>query len=146
MKRVEIWTDGSCPRNPGPGGYAAVLRCDGVEREVCGFHPETTNNRIELLAVIMGLHALKRPCRVQLTTDSQYVKLGITSWIHRWRKRGWLNGKGDPVKNQDLWAILAALDARHEIEWHWVKGHAGHPENERCDKLARFQVDSNVSK
>ena len=136
-KLVEIFTDGACSGNPGPGGWGALLRYDGVEKELKGGEPETTNNRMELMAAIAGLEALKRPSRVRLTTDSTYVKNGITTWIHDWKRRNWKTAAKKPVKNVDLWQRLEAALSRHQVEWQWVKGHAGHPENERADELAR---------
>lgn len=137
---VEIWIDGACSGNPGPGGWGAVLRYGGKERELSGAEPETTNNRMELQAAIAALEALKRPCAVVLTTDSQYVKGGITSWIFGWKRNGWKTADKKPVKNIDLWQALDAAIQRHQIEWKWVKGHAGHPENERADELARAAI------
>lgn len=134
---VEIYTDGACSGNPGPGGWGALLRFDGTEKELKGGARETTNNRMEMTAAIEALSALKRRCRVRLHTDSTYLKDGITSWIHNWKRNGWKTAAKKPVKNEDLWRQLDALLADHEIEWHWVKGHAGHPENERADELAR---------
>ena len=134
---VEIFTDGACSGNPGPGGWGAVLRFRDREKELSGGEAETTNNRMELMAAIAALEALKRPSRVVLTTDSTYVRDGITNWIHDWKRRGWKTAAKKPVKNEDLWRRLDALLANHEIAWHWVKGHAGHPENERADALAR---------
>ena len=134
---VEIYTDGACSGNPGPGGWGALLRFDGNEKELKGGARETTNNRMEMTAAIEALSALKRRCRVRLHTDSTYLKDGITSWIHNWKRNGWKTAAKKPVKNEDLWRQLDALLADHEIEWHWVKGHAGHPENERADALAR---------
>lgn len=134
---VEIWTDGACSGNPGPGGWGAVLRWNGRERELSGGENPTTNNRMELVAAIRALEALKRPCRVRLTTDSQYVRFGITEWLPRWEANGWRTAAKKPVKNAELWQRLAAAADRHEIEWRWVKGHAGHAENERADRLAR---------
>ena len=136
-KLVEIFTDGACSGNPGPGGWGALLRYDGVEKELKGGEAETTNNRMELMAAIAGLEALKRPSRVRLTTDSTYVKNGITTWIHDWKRRNWKTAAKKPVKNVDLWQRLEAALSRHQVEWQWVKGHAGHPENERADELAR---------
>jgi len=134
---VEIYTDGACKGNPGPGGWGAVLRgSSGKERLLSGGEPHTTNNRMELLAAIEALNALKRPCRVELTTDSNYVRDGIMKWIHGWRRNGWKTADRKPVKNADLWQALLDASERHRIEWHWVKGHAGHPENERADVLA----------
>lgn len=134
---VDIFTDGACSGNPGPGGWGAILRWKGVEKELKGGEPQTTNNRMELLAAISALEALKRPLPVRLHTDSQYVKNGITTWIHGWKKNGWRTAGKDPVKNEDLWRRLDDLVGRHQVEFHWVKGHAGHPENERADQLAR---------
>jgi len=134
---VEIWTDGACSGNPGPGGWGAVLRYGDNERELSGGADDTTNNRMELTAAIEALKALKRPCEVVLTTDSIYVKDGITSWIDGWKKRGWKNAAKKPVKNEDLWKALDEARNKHQVEWKWVKGHAGHAENERCDELAR---------
>ena len=138
--KVEIFTDGSCKGNPGPGGWGAVLRWNGEERELSGGDVETTNNRMEMMAAIEALNALKRPCTVELTTDSVYVRDGITKWIHGWKKNGWKNAAKKPVKNADLWMALEEAAARHEVTWHWVKGHAGHPENERADELATTQA------
>ncbi|MBW0144834.1 ribonuclease HI [Sphingomicrobium clamense] len=138
--KVEIFTDGSCKGNPGPGGWGAVLRWNGEERELSGGDIETTNNRMELMAAIEALNALKRPCTVEVTTDSVYVRDGITKWIHGWKKNGWKNAAKKPVKNADLWMALEEAAARHHVTWHWVKGHAGHPENERADELATAQA------
>jgi ribonuclease HI len=137
---VELFTDGACQGNPGPGGWGVLLRYGGVEKELSGAEPATTNNRMELTAVIRGLEALKRPCRVRVTTDSQYVRNGITDWIRRWRRNGWRTADRQPVKNSDLWRQLDEVAAGHEVEWHWVKGHAGHPENERADRLATAAI------
>ncbi len=134
---VDIFTDGACSGNPGPGGWGAILRYRGAEREINGGEPETTNNRMEMMAAIQALEALRRPSRVVLCTDSKYLCDGITKWIHGWKKRGWKSAAKKPVKNQDLWRRLDAATAGHDIEWRWVKGHAGHPENERADELAR---------
>ena len=133
---VEIFTDGACKGNPGPGGWGALLRYGAHEKRLHGGEPETTNNRMELTAVIQALRALKRPSRVRITTDSQYVRKGITSWIHNWKKRGWKTASRTPVKNVDLWQALDAAASRHQVEWHWVRGHSGHPENELADELA----------
>lgn len=139
-KVVEIFSDGACSGNPGPGGWGTLLRYDGHVRELSGYEAQTTNNRMELLGAIAGLEALRRPCRVRLTTDSQYVKKGITEWIDGWVRRGWKNSQKKDVANRDLWERLLELTRRHEVEWHWVRGHAGHPENERCDELAREAI------
>lgn len=137
---VDLFTDGACRGNPGPGGWGVLLRYGGIQRELSGADPATTNNRMELTAVIRGLEALKRPCRVRVTTDSQYVRNGITEWIFRWRRNGWRTSDRQPVKNADLWRQLDEVAAGHEVEWHWVKGHAGHPENERADRLATAAI------
>lgn len=139
-REVEIWTDGACRGNPGPGGWAALLRWGDRERVLSGAEPETTNNRMELTAAIRALEALKRPCRVRLVTDSEYLKKGITEWLPRWKARGWRTADRRPVKNADLWRRLDELAARHEIRWEWTRGHAGHPENERVDRLARAAI------
>ena len=136
LSYVEIATDGACKGNPGPGGWGAVIRAGRHEKELAGGEPLTTNNRMELLAAIEGLKALRRPCRVTLHTDSTYVRDGITKWVHNWRRNGWRTADRKPVKNAELWQELFAATQRHEIEWIWVKGHAGHPDNERADKLA----------
>ena len=133
---VEIWTDGGCRPNPGPGGWGAILRFRGVERELSGAEPATTNNRMELTAAMMALEALKRPCRVVLHTDSEYLKNGITRWHAGWVRRNWRNAAGDPVANMDLWRRLLDAAAAHEVEWRWVRGHSGDPMNERADALA----------
>ena len=137
---VEMFTDGACSGNPGPGGWGAVLRWRGTEKELYGGEPHTTNNRMELMAVIAGLETLKRPCRVDVHTDSQYVQKGISEWLKRWKARGWKTAEGQPVKNEDLWRRLEEAAARHQVAWHWVRGHSGHPENERADGLARRGV------
>jgi ribonuclease HI len=142
MKRVEAFTDGACRGNPGPGGWGALLRFAGRERELCGGEADTTNNRMELTAAIRALEALKETCSVDLYTDSVYVRSGITEWLPAWRARGWRTASRKPVKNQDLWAELAALVDRHEVRWHWVKGHSGHPENERADLLANRGLEA----
>jgi len=140
-KVVEAFTDGGCRGNPGPGGWGAVLRYDDTEKELFGGEPHTTNNRMELMAAIAALEALKRPCRVVVTTDSTYVKQGITQWIARWRRNGWRTAGRKAVKNVDLWQRLDAAAGRHQVEWRWVKGHAGHPGNERADALANRAMD-----
>ena len=137
MKEVEIHTDGSCLGNPGPGGWAAVLRYQGRERELSGSEALTTNNRMELMGAIMALEALSEPCRIVLHTDSQYVRQGITEWMANWVRRNWKTAGGDPVKNRDLWERLHAANQRHKVDWRWVKGHSGNPDNERVDVLAR---------
>ena len=133
---VEIATDGACKGNPGPGGWGALIRYGEHEKELSGGEPVTTNNRMELTAAIEALKVLTRPCRIKLSTDSKYVMDGLTRWIHGWRKNGWRTADKKPVKNAELWQALFELSQRHEIEWVWVKGHAGHPDNERVDKLA----------
>ncbi|WP_131111299.1 ribonuclease HI [Sulfuricystis thermophila] len=138
---VEIYTDGACSGNPGPGGWGALLRAGRQEKELSGFDPATTNNRMELTAVIEALKALKRPVTARVHTDSQYVQKGISEWIHGWKKRGWKTADRQPVKNADLWQALDALASRHRIEWVWVRGHAGHVENERVDALARAAIE-----
>lgn len=140
MKSIEIHTDGSCLGNPGPGGWAALLRWNGRERELAGGEAQTTNNRMELMAAIMALEVLKEPCRIVLHTDSQYVRQGITEWIPGWIRKQWKTASGAPVKNRELWERLNAAIGRHEIDWRWVKGHAGNPDNERVDLLARDEA------
>ena len=139
---VENFTDGACKGNPGPGGWGAVMRSGARERLLSGGEPLSTNNRMELLAAIEALNALKRPCRVDLTTDSVYVRDGITKWIHGWRRNGWKTADRKPVKNADLWQALLDAVAPHRVEWHWVKGHAGHPDNDRADALASAAADA----
>lgn len=139
---VDIYTDGACSGNPGPGGWGALLRYGTKERELFGGEPDTTNNRMELTAVIRALEAMTRPVKARVHTDSTYVKDGITKWIHGWKRNGWRTSSKEPVKNADLWQRLEQATARHELEWHWVKGHAGHPENERADELANRGIDS----
>ncbi len=141
MKVVEIYTDGACRGNPGPGGWGAVLRYGGAERELYGGEWETTNNRMELRAAIEGLRALSRSCTVDLTTDSVYVRNGITTWLEDWKRRGWKTAGRKPVKNIDLWQALDAENRRHDVRWHWVKGHSGHAGNERADQLANRGID-----
>jgi ribonuclease HI len=141
MPEVQAFTDGACRGNPGPGGWGVLLRAGSREKEIWGGELGTTNNRMELTAAIEALRALKQPCRVALYTDSKYVRSGITDWVHAWRARGWRTADRKPVKNQDLWEALAGLAERHEVEWHWVRGHAGHPENERADALANRGLD-----
>jgi len=140
-EQVEIWTDGACRGNPGPGGWGAVMRCNGHEKKLSGGDPATTNNRMELMAAIRALETLKRPCRVHLTTDSNYVRQGITEWLPRWRRNGWRTAARKPVANADLWKRLAVAAERHEVRWSWVRGHSGHPENELADRLATTAAD-----
>ena len=140
---VRAYTDGACKGNPGPGGWGVLLRWGDVEKELCGGERATTNNRMELMAVIAGHKRHNAPCHVILTTDSQYVKQGVTQWMANWKRRGWLTASKEPVKNQDLWLALDEQVSRHRIDWHWVKGHSGHPENERCDELARQAASGN---
>ncbi|HEX5125887.1 MAG TPA: ribonuclease HI [Rhodocyclaceae bacterium] len=137
METIDIYTDGACSGNPGPGGWGAILRVGLHEKELWGGEPLTTNNRMELTAVLRALAALKRPVSVRVFTDSQYVQKGISEWIHSWKARGWKTAAKEPVKNEDLWRALDAQAAIHQVKWLWVKGHAGHPENERADALAR---------
>jgi ribonuclease HI len=139
-KIVEIFTDGACSGNPGPGGWGAVLRYGAVEKEMNGGEPETTNNRMELMAAIMAIEAVKRPCEIHLHTDSEYLRNGITTWIHSWKARGWRTADKKPVKNVDLWQRLERAIETHDAHWHWVKGHSGHKENERADELARLAI------
>jgi ribonuclease HI len=138
---VDIYTDGACKGNPGVGGWGVLMRFGNREKELYGGEPETTNNRMELTAVIEGLSALKRPCQVRVHTDSQYVQKGISEWLANWKRRDWRTSAGQPVKNQDLWQRLDKATASHNIEWHWVKGHAGHPGNEAADRLANAGVE-----
>ena len=142
LPEVEIFTDGACKGNPGPGGWGAILRFGDKERELSGGESPTTNNRMELIAAIEALKALKRPCHVQLTTDSNYVRDGITKWIHAWRRNGWRTSDKKPVKNAELWQALIEAAEPHRIDWHWVRGHAGHPENERADALACAEAEA----
>lgn len=144
-KAVEIFADGACRGNPGVGGWGAILRWGRHERELSGFEAETTNNRMELVAVIAALERLKGPCRVRVTTDSRYVVHGMTEWIRGWVRRGWRTAGRKPVRNRDLWERLLRAAAPHEITWHWVGGHAGHPENERCDALANRAMDARLA-
>jgi ribonuclease HI len=139
---VEIFTDGACRGNPGPGGWAALLRYGDREQLISGAEPETTNNRMELMAAIEALTTLKRPAQVSLTTDSQYVRLGVTQWMVNWKRNGWRNAQKQPVKNRDLWERLDEQAGRHRIDWHWVRGHSGHPENERVDQEANRAIDA----
>jgi ribonuclease HI len=139
-KIVEIFTDGACSGNPGPGGWGAVLRYGDVEKEMSGGEPATTNNRMELMAAIMAIEAVKRPCEIHLHTDSEYLRNGIMTWIHSWKARGWKTADRKPVKNVDLWQRLEKAIETHDVHWHWVKGHSGHIENERADELARLAI------
>ena len=143
---IEIFTDGACRGNPGPGGWGALLRYNHHEKKISGAEPHTTNNRMELTAVIMSLRALKKTCHIRVTTDSQYVRMGVTKWIHRWKSHGWKTSDKKPVKNQDLWQQLDELAQAHPIEWHWVKGHSGHIENELADQLANQAIDKLLGK
>ncbi|MCX7117256.1 MAG: ribonuclease HI [Legionellales bacterium] len=138
---IDIFTDGACKGNPGPGGWGALLRYDGCEKMLKGAESHTTNNRMELMAAIQGLLALKQPSQVDLYTDSQYLRLGMSQWLVQWKKNGWRNSKKEPVKNSDLWHQLDELAQIHKVRWHWVKGHAGHPENELADALANQAID-----
>jgi ribonuclease HI len=142
MTRVDVYTDGACSGNPGPGGWGAILTSGANEREISGGEANTTNNRMELMAAIMALETMKRPVEVHLHTDSTYVRDGITKWIHGWKKNGWRTSAKKPVKNADLWQRLEEAAARHDVKWHWVKGHAGHPQNERADELARGGLEA----
>ena len=143
-KNVTIFTDGSCLGNPGPGGYGAILIYKGNRKELSQGYSLTTNNRMEMLAAIVALESLKEPCDVELTTDSQYVRQGITSWLKGWKAKGWKTSNKKPVKNKDLWQRMDAANQTHQVSWKWVKGHSGHPENERCDELARTAAESGV--
>ncbi len=140
LKRIELFTDGACAGNPGPGGWCAILRFNKAERELSGFQKLTTNNQMEMTAVIEGLRALKEPCHVTVYTDSQYLHKGFTQWMNQWKRNGWKTASKEPVKNRELWQALDELAGKHQLEWVWVRGHAGHPENERCDELAREQI------
>lgn len=139
-KTVDIYTDGACSRNPGPGGWAAILRYKRIEKVISGFDRRTTNNRMEMTAVIEALRRLKEPCRLRVHTDSQYLRNGITAWIDGWKRNGWKTRDRRPVKNRELWEAMDELSRKHRVEWVWVQGHAGHPENERCDELARREI------
>jgi ribonuclease HI len=141
LQVVEVFTDGGCRGNPGPGGWGVLLRYNGLEKTLNGAEPDTTNNRMELMAAIQAFEALKWPCKVRITTDSQYVKNGVTQWMAGWKKKGWKTANNQPVKNQDLWQRLEQAMATHQVDWHWVKGHSGHPENERVDQLANLAID-----
>ena len=139
-KIVEIFTDGACTGNPGPGGYGAVLKYGEKVKEISGCEPHTTNNRMEMMAVIKALQQLKRPCKIRVVTDSNYLVKGMTQWIHGWIRRNWINSQKRPVLNRELWEEILELSRKHQITWQWVKGHDGHPENERCDHLARAAI------
>ena len=139
---IDLFTDGACSGNPGPGGWGVILRWRSHEKELSGAEASTTNNRMELMAAIQGLEAIKRPARVRIHTDSNYLKDGITTWIHGWKMKGWRTADKKPVKNVDLWQRLERAQAPHEVSWHWVRGHAGHPENERADALARAAIET----
>lgn len=141
MKQVEIFTDGACKGNPGAGGWGVLLRMGDREKELSGGEADTTNNRMELTAAIRGLAALTQPCRVDLYSDSKYVLDGMTKWVEGWKKRGWVNASKKPVRNADLWHELIDVAARHDVSWHWVRGHSGHPENERVDRLASDEAE-----
>ena len=143
---VELYTDGACSGNPGPGGWGCILRFKGVEKELYGGENPTTNNRMEMMAVLSGLNALTRPCTVEVYTDSEYVKKGMTEWLRGWKARGWKTADKKPVKNDDLWKALDEAASRHRVSWHWVRGHAGHPENERADELARRGAKESAGK
>ena len=145
MKRVDVFTDGACKGNPGPGGWGVLLRMGRHEKELSGGEPMTTNNRMEMTAVIRALNALIKPCEVTVHTDSRYVIDGMTKWVSGWKKRGWINASKQPVKNADLWHELIAAVARHKVAWQWVKGHDGHPDNERVDQLASLAAEANRS-
>lgn len=140
-EKVEIYTDGACSGNPGPGGWGVILRYKNKEKELSGFEAMTTNNRMELMAAIEGIKALKRSVKIEVYTDSQYLRDGITKWLFQWKKNNWRLSNKSPVKNQDLWEELDALTHNHDVSWHWVRGHSGHPENERADALARQAIE-----
>lgn len=142
MDQVAIFTDGACRGNPGPGGWGAVLKCAGKLKKISGSEQNTTNNRMEISAAIHALNALKKPCIVDLTTDSEYLRKGITEWITKWESNNWRTSQKKPVKNKDLWQDLLAAESRHQVRWHWVKGHSGHPENEQADELATQAIDT----
>ena len=145
-KLVEIYTDGACRGNPGPGGWGALLKYQNSEKKINGSAANTTNNRMELTAAIEALKIIKQPCKIKLTTDSQYVKKGITEWLNKWKTKNWLNSKKEPVKNADLWKELDLVTQKHQISWHWVKGHSGHRENEIADQLANLAIESMLNK
>ena len=143
---IEIFTDGACKGNPGPGGWGAILRYNEIEKTLYGGESLTTNNRMELMAALKALEELTRSCEVNLYTDSQYLRLGMTTWLAGWKKNGWKNAKKQPIKNANLWQLLDSVAKKHNINWHWVKGHAGHPENERADALANLAIDEMLNK
>ena len=140
MKKIVIYADGACEGNPGPGGFAAVIEGKGKPREIVGSVPQTTNNRMEMMAVIRALVSLSKPTRVHVVTDSQYVVLGMTQWIHNWKRKAWKTASGQPVKNKDLWLKLLELSDEHKVTWEWIRGHSGHPQNERADSLAKNAI------
>jgi ribonuclease HI len=140
MDFIEIFTDGACSGNPGPGGYGAIIKYDNKIKEISGFHPNTTNNRMELQAAIEALQLIKKPAKIRITTDSNYIVKGMSEWISIWIKNNWLNSQKEPVLNRDLWEMLLSLSKPHDIQWIWIKGHNGHIENERCDQLARISI------
>ncbi|RLB40237.1 MAG: ribonuclease HI [Deltaproteobacteria bacterium] len=146
LPEVEIFLDGACKGNPGPGGYAAILRYRNKEKEITGYHPHTTNNRMELMAAIKALEQLNEPCKVKIYTDSNYLAQGMTSWLPRWIKNNWKTSKKEPVLNKDLWQRLLRLSKIHEIQWNWLRGHSGHRENERCDFLAKEAIKKRMHK
>ncbi|QIT54405.1 ribonuclease HI [Aquisalimonas sp. 2447] len=146
MKTVEIYSDGACRGNPGPGGWGTLLRWNGKEKALYGGEPETTNNRMELMAAIRGLETLKQPCHVILTTDSEYLRKGITEWLPNWKQRGWKTSNRKPVKNADLWQALDAAAQRHDVDWRWVRGHSGHADNEAADQLANQGIDEMLAR
>lgn len=146
MKVIHIYTDGACRGNPGPGGWGAILRHGQHEKHLFGAQTHTTNNRMELMAAIEAITAIKEPCQIELTTDSQYLRKGITEWIHQWKKNRWRTASKQPVKNQDLWETLDHLIQTHQVHWHWIKGHSGHPENELADSLANRAIDELLQK
>lgn len=143
LKKVEIFTDGACAGNPGPGGWCAILRFQNIEKEISGFEKLTTNNKMEMTALIEALSRLKEPCHVVVHTDSQYLKKGLTTWMRQWKRNGWLTAGKNPVKNRELWQALDELSQKHKIDLIWIPGHAGHPENERCDQIAREEITKN---
>lgn len=140
MKKIVIYADGACEGNPGPGGFAAIIEGEGKPREIVGSVPQTTNNRMELMAIIRALVSLSKPTRVHVLTDSQYVVLGMTQWIHAWKRKRWKTASGQPVKNKDLWVKLLELADEHQVSWEWIRGHSGHPQNERADSLAKRAI------